>query len=241
MAAESFANDRIAQLLNEHFIPIKIDREERPDIDKVYMDFLQATSGGGGWPLNCFVTPDLEPIFGGTYWAGPESERKGKGGQAGFEDILKKVASAWKEQEQRCRDSARQITEQLREFAQEGTLSGPGKSQELANGDEEDELELELCEEAYQHFVERYDEKYGGFGSAPKFPTPSHLSALLRLGEWDGIVKDVVGEDEVANARAMTVKTLSRMARGGIKDQVGNGFARYSVTRDWSLPHFEKM
>lgn len=246
MASESFAHDRIAQLLNESFIPIKIDREERPDIDKVYMDFLQATSGGGGWPLNCFVTPDLEPIFGGTYWAGPDSERNGRGGQAGFEDILKKVGLAWKEQEKRCRDSARQITEQLREFAQEGTLSGPGKSQVLDEGqgqdnDDDDELELELLEDAYQHYVERFDEKYAGFGSAPKFPTPSHLSFLLRLGEWDGIVKDVVGEEEVENAKNMVLKTLESMAKGGIKDQIGTGFARYSVTRDWSLPHFEKM
>ncbi|KAL1306386.1 hypothetical protein AAFC00_005094 [Neodothiora populina] len=240
MAHESFADERVARLLNENFIPIKIDREERPDIDKVYMDFLQATSGGGGWPLNVFVTPDLEPIFGGTYWPGPESERA-KGAQgAGFEDILKRVASAWKEQEQRCRESAKQITAQLKEFAQEGTLSGPTKSQELGQGDD-DALELELLEDAYQHYRARFDKTFGGFGSAPKFPTPSHLAFLLRLGEWDGIVKDVVGEDEVQNARAMAVKTLEHMARGGIKDQIGNGFARYSVTRDWSLPHFEKM
>lgn len=238
MAHESFAHDHIAQLLNEHFIPIKIDREERPDIDKVYMDFLQATSGGGGWPLNVFVTPDLEPIFGGTYWPGPESERATKG--AGFEDILEKVASAWREQEQRCRESARQITEQLRQFAQEGTLSGPAKSQENVLG-EDDGLELELLEEAYQHYRSRFDRTFGGFGSAPKFPTPSHLAFLLRLGEWDGTVKDVVGEEEVENAKVMAIKTLENMAKGGIKDQVGTGFARYSVTRDWSLPHFEKM
>lgn len=242
MAHESFAHDRVAQQLNEHFIPIKIDREERPDIDKVYMDFLQATSGGGGWPLNVFVTPDLEPIFGGTYWPGPESERAVGAKGAGFEDILKRVASAWKEQEQRCRESAKQITAQLREFAQEGTLSGPAKSQELGQGEEEDDgLELELLEEAYQHYAGRFDKTFGGFGSAPKFPTPSHLSFLLRLGEWDGIVKDVVGEEVVENAKAMAVKTLENMAKGGIKDQVGTGFARYSVTRDWSLPHFEKM
>lgn len=239
MAHESFANDRIAQLLNEHFIPIKIDREERPDIDKVYMDFLQATSGGGGWPLNCFVTPDLEPIFGGTYWPGPGSERSGGPG-AGFEDILKKIAVTWKEQEQRCRDSARQITEQLRQFAQEGTLSASGRREE-GGEDEDEDLELELLEEAYQHYAGRYDKKNAGFGSAPKFPTPSHVSFLLRLGEWDGVVKDVIGEDSVDNARDMAVKTLLAMAKGGIKDQVGHGFARYSVTRDWSLPHFEKM
>ena len=116
MAHESFDDPRIAQLLNEHFIPIKIDREERPDIDRQYMDFLQATNGGGGWPLNVFVTPDLEPIFGGTYWPGPKSERAKQAG-TGFEDIILKVSTAWREQEQRCRESAKDITRQLREFA----------------------------------------------------------------------------------------------------------------------------
>lgn len=239
MAAESFMNDHVAQMLNESFIPVKIDREERPDVDKVYMDFLQATTGGGGWPLNVFVTPDLEPIFGGTYWPGPESERE-RGAGAGFVAILDKVATAWKEQEARCRESAAQITQQLRQFAQEGTLSGR-RSVEGRTSDGEDELELELLEEAYDHYSGRFDTRFGGFGGAPKFPTPAHLSFLLRLAEWDGIVKDVVGEDEVARAREMATKTLEHMARGGIKDQIGTGFARYSVTRDWSLPHFEKM
>lgn len=237
MAHESFMNDRIAQLLNEHFIPVKIDREERPDVDKVYMDFLQATTGGGGWPLNVFVTPDLQPLFGGTYWPGPKSERARHGGS--FEAILTKVASAWKEQESRCRESAANITDQLKQFAQEGTLSGRRSGEGAEESD--DVLELELLEEAYDHYNSRYDEQYGGFGGAPKFPTPSHLSFLLRLGEWDGIVKDVIGDDAVQNAQNMVSKTLENMAKGGMKDQVGHGFARYSVTKDWSLPHFEKM
>jgi uncharacterized protein YyaL (SSP411 family) len=236
MAHESFMDNRIAQLLNEHFIPVKVDREERPDVDKVYMDFLQATTGGGGWPLNVFVTPDLQPLFGGTYWPGPHSERAHVGG---FEAILTKVAGAWKEQESRCRESAASITEQLKQFAQEGTLSGRKSGEGLDERD--DGLELELLEEAYDYYSQRYDEKHAGFGSAPKFPTPSHLSFLLRLGEWDGIVSDVIGDDAVQNSQKMVVKTLENMALGGIKDQVGNGFARYSVTRDWSLPHFEKM
>ncbi|KAI5240763.1 hypothetical protein E4T43_05846 [Aureobasidium subglaciale] len=237
MAHESFMDDRIAQLLNEHFIPVKVDREERPDVDKVYMDFLQATTGGGGWPLNVFVTPDLQPLFGGTYWPGPKSERAHHGG--GFEAILTKVASAWKEQEARCRESASNITDQLRQFAQEGTLSGRRSGEGIDGSD--DGLELELLEEAYDHYNSRYDDQNGGFGGAPKFPTPSHLSFLLRLGEWDGIVKDIVGDGAVQNSQKMVVKTLENMAKGGIKDQVGHGFARYSVTKDWSLPHFEKM
>lgn len=239
MAHESFMDPSVASILNDNFIPIKIDREERPDVDRVYMDFLQATTGGGGWPLNVFVTPDLEPIFGGTYWPGPGSERERHGG--GFKNILEKVAQTWTEQEAKCRESAGQITRQLKEFAQEGTLSGRKSSDGQEAEDDDEALELELLEEAYNHYVNRFDSKFGGFGSAPKFPTPSHLAFLLRLGEWDGIVKDVLGEEETRNAMDMGLKTLENMAKGGIKDQVGNGFARYSVTRDWSVPHFEKM
>lgn len=234
MAHESFDDPRIAQLLNEHFIPIKIDREERPDIDRQYMDFLQATSGGGGWPLNVFVTPELEPVFGGTYWPGPKSKRA-QGGGTNFEQILLKVAQMWKEQEQRIRDSGKQITAQLKEFAKEGTLA------DEKTIDTEDGLELDLIEEAYQHFKGRFDNRYGGFGGAPKFPTPVHLKALLRFGAHNRTVLDIVGDEEIAHARHMAVKTLDFMAKGGIKDQIGHGFARYSVTRDWSLPHFEKM
>lgn len=237
MAHESFDDPRIAQLLNEHFIPIKIDREERPDIDRQYMDYLQATSGGGGWPLNVFVTPELEPLFGGTYWPGPKSERAQMGG-TGFEQILQKIAQTWKEQEAKCRDSAKQITQQLREFAQEGTLGG---RQDGKASDGDDGLELDVLEEAYQHYKNRFDTKYGGFGGAPKFPTPVHLKELLRLGTYSSDVREIVGEDECADARHMAVKTLKAMAKGGIKDQIGHGLARYSVTQDWSLPHFEKM
>ncbi|KAK3109535.1 hypothetical protein LTR53_017124, partial [Teratosphaeriaceae sp. CCFEE 6253] len=230
MAHESFMAQETAQLLNENFIPVKVDREERPDIDRVYMDFLQATSGGGGWPLNVFVTPDLHPIFGGTYWPSAKSER-GQHGQS-FEAILQKVATLWKEQEAKVRESGRQVSEQLRDFAQEGTLKEEG---------EEDGLDVDVIEDAYEHYKKRFDSRYGGFGGAPKFPTPVHLKALLRFGVHDQVVQDVVGYEEIAHARHMAVTTLECMARGGIKDQLGHGFARYSVTRDWSLPHFEKM
>lgn len=234
MAHESFDDPRIAQLLNEHFIPVKIDREERPDIDKQYMDFQQATSGGGGWPLNVFVTPELEPIFGGTYWPGPKSERAQMGGM-NFEQILLRVAQMWKEQEARLRESGKQVTAQLREFAQEGSLA-EGKTEEGEDG-----LEFDVIGDAYNHYKNRFDQKYGGFGSMPKFPTPVHLRALLRFGSHPQLIRDIVGDEEVVHARHMTLKTLECMAKGGIKDQIGHGFARYSVTRDWSLPHFEKM
>ncbi|KAF1827325.1 uncharacterized protein K489DRAFT_366495 [Dissoconium aciculare CBS 342.82] len=239
MAHESFDDPHIAKILNEHFIPVKIDREERPDIDRQYMDFLQATSGGGGWPLNVFVTPDLEPIFGGTYWPSPSSERASRGGGPDFEQILLKVAGAWKEQEQRCRDSAKQIIQQLREFAQEGMLGerGDGKPDDGQNVS----LELDILEDAFVHYRKRFDSKYGGFGGAPKFPTPVHIRPLLRVACYTKEVREIVGEDMCVEARDMAVKTLECMAKGGMKDQVGHGFARYSVTRDWSLPHFEKM
>jgi len=268
MEHESFTHPRIAKLLNTRFIPVKVDREERPDIDRQYMDFLQATSGAGGWPLNVFITPDLQPLFGGTYWPGPDSERAlGAGRRRGsnssppdFEQILMKVGQAWSEQEARCRESANQITQQLREFAQEGFLNGvdqrngtenkattlPGESAEghtndALRKDEEDGLELDILDDAFQHYRSRFDAKHGGFGTAPKFPTPVHLRPLLRVGCYAADVRGIVGESECVAARDMALKTLQAMARGAIKDQLGNGFARYSVTRDWSLPHFEKM
>ena len=240
MERESFASPEIARLLNTSFIPIKIDREERPDIDAIYMNYVQATTGGGGWPLNVFLTPDLEPVFGGTYWPGPNHSMTAvlMGGTVGFLEILEKVRDVWTMQEGKCRESAKEITRQLKEFAEEGMLSHARPTGERDGGEG---LEIELLDDAYEHFEGRYDEVNGGFSSAPKFPTPVNLEFLLRLGQWLGAVKDIVGEDECATAASMAIHTLRKMARGGIRDQIGYGFARYSVTKDWSLPHFEKM
>jgi len=235
MERESFMSPEIAQILNSSFIPIKMDREERPDVDAIYMNYVQATTGSGGWPLNVFVTPDLEPVFGGTYWPGPDHSMTASiGGAVGFIDILRKMRDVWTQQEGRCRESAKEITRQLREFAEEGVHSHP----ENTDGDG---LELDLLEDAYQHFRRKYDSVNGGFAIAPKFPTPVNLSFLLRLGQWPDTVKHVIGEEECERAAAMAINTLRNMARGGIRDQIGYGFSRYSVTRDWSLPHFEKM
>lgn len=242
MERESFESPEVAQLLNQYFIPIKIDREERPDVDAIYMNYVQATTGSGGWPLNVFVTPDLEPVFGGTYWPGPNNSTTAVGTAVaetvGFMDILRKMKDVWINQEGRCRESAKEITRQLRDFAEEGVHS---HGHQIGGKGEGDGLDLELLEEAYQHYAKRYDKTNGGFAKAPKFPTPVNLSFLLRLGQWPETVRDVVGEEECSNATAMAVHTLRRMARGGIRDQIGCGFARYSVTKDWSLPHFEKM
>lgn len=243
MASDAFSDPSVAKLLNENFIPIKMDREERPDIDRIYMNYVQASTGHGGWPLNCFLTPDLMPIFGGTFFPGPESEMVRNGQTRGFLDICERVRYMWMTQRERCLSSAKAVTEQLREFAAEGNISGGIRAGEGASGDGSDTgLDLELLEEAYSHFASKYDTEFAGFGtSGPKFPTPTNLQFLLELGQFPSVVRDVVGSEECKDAAAMAVRTLRKMARGGIKDQVGNGFARYSVTRDWSLPHFEKM
>ena len=233
MERESFENAEVAELLNTSFIPIKIDREERPDVDRIYMNYVQASTGSGGWPLNVFITPQLEPIFGGTYWPGPGSTMA-IGEHIGFVGILKKIRDVWKNQQQRCLDSANEVTTQLREFAQDGNIS-------RKDGADQDGLDLELLEEAYEHFANKYDRHHPGFGGAPKFPTPANLSFLLRLSQLTSAVQDVIGVNETENARDMVLDTLRAMNRGGIHDQIGHGFARYSVTRDWSLPHFEKM
>jgi uncharacterized protein YyaL (SSP411 family) len=236
MERESFENEEVAQILNNDFIPIKIDREERPDIDRIYMNFVQATTGSGGWPLNVFVTPTLEPVFGGTYWPGPHSNtpQLALEDQVDFLGILKKLSSVWKEQEDRCRQDSAQILQQLKEFAAEGTFGG-------RLGEGADGLDLEILEEAYEHFASTFDRKNSGFGSAPKFPTPTKLSFLLRISRYPQAVIDIVGAEECAQAQHMAISSLRAMARGGIHDHIGHGFARYSVTADWSLPHFEKM
>lgn len=240
MERESFSSPEIAQILNSHFIPIKIDREERPDVDAIYMNYVQATTGSGGWPLNVFITPDLEPVFGGTYWPGPNHSMTAQGTLmsriVGFLQILGKMQDVWTKQESRCRESAKQITRQLREFAEEGVYS-----RQLGEKNDADGLEIDLLEEAYQHFLKKYDNINCGFSNAPKFPTPVNLKFLLRLGQWPQAVTDIVGAEECSNAAGMVVNTLRAMARGGIRDQIGYGFSRYSVTKDWSLPHFEKM
>lgn len=239
MERESFENVEVAAFLNAHFIPIKIDREERPDIDRIYMNYVQASTGHGGWPLNVFLTPDLEPVFGGTYWPGPTSQSVTAGGHPGFLGILEKVSTLWETQRERCLVSAKGVTDQLREFAQEGNLGRiPATTEGSSAGDVP---ELELLDEAYQHFENKYDSVHAGFGKAPKFPTPANLQFLILLGQFTGPVKDVIGSGECDKAKAMVLKTLRNMVRGGIHDQVGSGFARYSVTQDWSLPHFEKM
>jgi uncharacterized protein len=213
MERESFESDETAEFLNEHFVSIKVDREERPDVDKIYMTFVQAMTGSGGWPLNVFLTPERKPFFGGTYWP-PES----KYGRPSFLQVLQQVATAWKAKNNDILNSAQKLHDQLAEMtARESTNQiVPGKV---------------TLQNAGLRLKQGYDEMYGGWGSAPKFPSPSHPRFLLRYGKR-------FGDDEAVR---MVLHTCDKMAAGGIYDQLGGGFARYSVDAQWLVPHFEKM
>jgi uncharacterized protein YyaL (SSP411 family) len=225
MAHESFENDEIAKVLNEHFVPVKVDREERPDVDKVYMTFVQASTGGGGWPMSVWLTPDLKPFVGGTYF--PPQDR---GGRRGFKTVLLQIAKGWKEDHDNIIKAGDDVAKQLAEFAAGGPPSQTELSAQavLASGQEQ--------------LTRRFDDEQGGFGDAPKFPQPSMIHFLLRMalkkGEGD---KAELAARNAAQARKMALFTLEKMAAGGIHDHLGGGFHRYSVDTYWHIPHFEKM
>ncbi|BFZ61055.1 hypothetical protein YB2330_002113 [Saitoella coloradoensis] len=223
MEHESFENQIIADALNKSFVSVKVDREERPDVDRIYMSFVQATTGSGGWPMSVFLTPDLKPIFGGTYFPGPDAVKM-HSGRGGFLQIIEKIANLWETDQERCQKSASNILEQLRSFS--------------VSGGTENDLSDRIAIDAYNYFRKRFDKTNGGFGGAPKFPTATNLSFLLRMGKYRS---DAVGEVEAAHARQMALLTLRKIALGGIRDHIGFGISRYSVTADWSLPHFEVM
>jgi uncharacterized protein len=218
MNRESFSNPTIAAYMNEHFINIKLDREERPDVDRVYMAFVQATTGGGGWPMSVWLTPDLQPIVGGTYFP-PEDAH----GRPGFPTVLRRVSEAWRADEKKLREQAAQITGRLRDFADESTDSGT-------------ELSAAILAEGLRQMEARFDTREGGFGSAPKFPRPSELIFLFNEAHRIGLESR-----EGKRAVEMAAFTLEKMARGGIHDHLGGGFHRYSVDGQWHVPHFEKM
>ncbi|KAF7549089.1 hypothetical protein G7Z17_g6623 [Cylindrodendrum hubeiense] len=267
MFLESFSNPDCASVLNESFIPVIIDREERPDLDTIYMNYVQAVSNAGGWPLNLFLTPNLEPVFGGTYWPGPGNRRRVADDENAdevldFFTIVKKVRDIWSDQEARCRKEATEVLGQLREFAAEGTLGtsrisatsslGPSgwgaPAPAHSDGSKEkdtvvsSELDLDQLEEAYTHIAGTFDPVYGGFGLAPKFLTPPKLAFLLGLSKSPTAVQDVVGEAECKHATEIALDTLRKIRDGALRDHVGGaGFSRCSVTPDWSIPNFEKL
>jgi uncharacterized protein YyaL (SSP411 family) len=212
MEHESFENDSVAAVLNQHFVSIKVDREERPDVDRVYMTFVQATTGSGGWPMSVWLTPDLKPFYGGTYF--PPTSRWGR---PGFVDILQEIARVWTADRDKVLDSAEAMTTQLRQVERTvATSTVPGG---------------EALVRAVTQFWEAFDWRHSGFGEAPKFPRPSELLFLLREYARAGN----------GDARDMVLKTLRAMALGGMRDHIGGGFHRYSVDSAWRVPHFEKM
>jgi uncharacterized protein YyaL (SSP411 family) len=215
MERESFENDEVAKFLNEHFVSIKIDREERPDVDKIYMNFVQASTGQGGWPLNAFLTTELKPFFGGTYF--PPDNRYGR---PSFLQMLQKINEVWTEHPSDILDSAKQIHRQL-----EAAATANSQATNLLI------LSPEPLRAGGRRFKEIFDPRHGGFGDAPKFPQPSMPELLLHYSRR---FKD-------KEAEQMVLKSCDAMAAGGIHDQLGGGFARYSVDAQWLVPHFEKM
>jgi len=225
MARESFEDEAIAELLNTHFIPIKVDREERPDVDRVYMSYLQALTGHGGWPLSVWLTPELKPFFGGTYF--PPEDRAGR---AGFPSVLRSIARGWAEERGKLVAEGERVLGHLRDYHAGLTVAVGAKESDLT------EAAGEAFEQAYRYLQENHDARTGGFGGAPKFPRASNLDFLFRCALIQG-PQTASGEE----ALTLATRTLEHMARGGIHDHLGGGFHRYAVDDAWRLPHFEKM
>ncbi len=214
MAHESFEDEEVAAILNEHFVSIKVDREERPDLDRIYMNAVQAMTGSGGWPMSVFLTPEGQPFYGGTYF--PPTPRYG---MPSFTQVLAAVADGWQNRRQELVESGQRLVAALEQQSAIG--------QDVKRED----LKPETVESAFQNLQRGFDRVHGGWGDAPKFPQPMALEFLLRYHHVTG------------NSRAlqMVSQTLEAMARGGMYDQLGGGFHRYSVDDHWLVPHFEKM
>ncbi|HSG47811.1 MAG TPA: thioredoxin domain-containing protein, partial [Longimicrobiales bacterium] len=219
MERESFADPDTADLMNRAFVNIKVDREERPDVDGIYMRAVQALTGRGGWPMTVFLTPDGTPFYGGTYFP-PEPRH----GMPAFRQVLGAVAEAWRNRRDEVLRNAGQLTDALARSARE---ADPGSGAFAGDG----VPGAPLVSHAVRHLDSRFDPAHGGFGGAPKFPQPVTLEFLLAAGIWQGEPRAV----------EMVVHTLRSMAAGGIRDHLGGGFHRYSVDDRWLVPHFEKM
>ncbi len=215
MAHESFENAEVAAVLNEYFVNIKVDREERPDVDRLYMSFVQATTGSGGWPMSVWLTPEGKPFFGGTYF--PPTDKYGR---PGFVTVLERITELWATDRPNIINQGNQVIEAL----QAASTPPPTDSHQPNES---------TLTSAVQAFAQSYDRTHGGFGGGPKFPRPSIFNFLLRA-----FASNRTGADE---AREMALHTLREMAAGGIHDQLGGGFHRYAVDGQWHVPHFEKM
>jgi uncharacterized protein len=212
MAHESFEDEEVAQLLNQSYVAIKVDREERPDIDQIYMSACQALTGQGGWPLSIFMTPEGKPFFAGTYF--PKNRRLG---MSGFTELLTQIGTLWKRNRERVLQAAEETTQALQGRPESGSAASPLTGQTLEYGQ--------------QQLAKVFDPTWGGFSAAPKFPIPHHLTFLLRRYR----------RNQDPGTRKMIEKTLEAMRFGGVFDQIGWGFHRYSVDEKWLVPHFEKM
>jgi uncharacterized protein YyaL (SSP411 family) len=217
MEHESFESPEIARLLNDDFVSIKVDREERPDVDRVYMSFVQSTTGSGGWPMTVFLTPDLKPFYGGTYF--PPTSRWGR---PGFSDLLTELARVWKQDRPRVEEAAAELLERLKMVTGTG---GRAQAESTVAG-------VDALDVAVDQYRTAFDSRRGGFGDAPKFPRPSELLFLLREHARRGSAGEPL---------RMVTETLRAMAMGGMRDHIGGGFHRYSVDAAWRVPHFEKM
>ncbi len=220
MEHESFESAAIAAFLNEHFVSIKVDREERPDVDQVYMTFVQATTGHGGWPMSVWLTPDLKPFAGGTYF--PPTDHSGR---PGFITVLRRIAELWKSDRTQIEDKAHSLLTALRET--EGEVVAPGNDEWDVN---------KTVRLGLEQYTRMFDTREGGFGGAPKFPRPVNLQFLLYLA-----ARKQPAPQDAETARGMALVTLRKMAAGGMHDHLGGGFHRYSVDDEWHVPHFEKM
>jgi uncharacterized protein YyaL (SSP411 family) len=250
MAHESFEDEALARQLNRDFVPVKVDREERPDVDRIYMTYVQAATGQGGWPLSVWLTPDLKPFFGGTYF--PPEDRWGR---PGFATLLGALAQAWAQEREKLIAEGERVTEALRAYARgaESKDEGHGSKAASAGGMKHSDPELqtqnpepaggaraaaagEAFDRCFQQLQESFDAGQGGFGGAPKFPRAAVFNFLFRVAAIQGVAS-AAG----AAAVRMAAHTLRKMAEGGLHDHVGGGFHRYSVDEEWFVPHFEKM
>ena len=220
MAHESFESREIADALNRAFVAIKVDREERPDVDRVYMAFVQATTGSGGWPMSVWLTSELKPFFGGTYF--PPSSR---GGNPGFVDVLKEIERLWREERDKIVQSAHTAVARLKAAHAQASGGSAASAEPIAGA--------EALGQGVEQFARSFDQRNGGFAGAPKFPRPSELFFLLR--------EHARAVTPNHTAHDMALQTLRAMALGGMRDHLGGGFHRYSIDAEWRVPHFEKM
>jgi len=220
MERESFESQQVADVMNQHYVNVKVDREERPDVDKVYMTFVQATTGSGGWPLSVFLSPDLNPVYGGTYFPPASSF-----GRPGFKQLLEALATQWQDNQEDMTEAGVEVMKII------NSKLGPASNHPGPLPTSQD-----VFHKFYAQLSKSYDAEFGGYSKAPKFPQPSNLKTMFNLHCWDG-----ESDDRKKRELEMNLFTLEMMSRGGIHDHISQGFARYSTDRKWHVPHFEKM